>query len=116
VAAPVAAVPAAAAAPAATPAPRASFGEVLRRQLVAGPDPGPPSPAAAFRALLGDVDRARLQLDRALVEARAGRVFSAQELLALQADAYRFGQLVEVASKVAESAAQSVKQAVNTQV
>jgi hypothetical protein len=39
-----------------------------------------------------------------------------QELLALQADAYRFSHTVEVASKVAEAGAQSVKQAVHTQV
>jgi hypothetical protein len=61
------------------------------------------------------VEQARHQLDRALAEARSGRVFSAQELIALQADAYRLSHVVEVASKVAESAAQSVKQAVNTQ-
>ena len=52
----------------------------------------------------------------ALAQARAGRTFSAPELLALQAGAYRFGQAVEVAAKVAEAAAQSVRQAVNAQV
>jgi hypothetical protein len=50
-----------------------------------------------------------------LSAARSGRTFSAQELLSLQACAYRHVQAVELASKVVESAAQTVKQAVNTQ-
>jgi hypothetical protein len=62
------------------------------------------------------VDRARERLDAVLAAARRGRTFTAQELLALQADAYRYTQTFEVASKVVEQGAQTVKQAVNTQV
>jgi hypothetical protein len=96
--------------------PRPSFAEALRRGAAAA---GPSSPLALPRpaadALRG-IDRARAALDAALSQARAGRTFTAQELLALQADAYRFHQAVDVASKIAEAGAQSVKQAVNTQV
>jgi len=93
---------------------KASFGAALRARI---------SPAAvsrtapqAARAALEHVEHARQRLDEALAAARRGRTFTAQELLALQADAYRFSQTVEVASKVVEQGAQAVKQAVNTQV
>jgi hypothetical protein len=62
------------------------------------------------------VEQVRARLDHALAQARGGRTFSPQELLALQADAYRYQQTVELASKVAEAGAQTVRQAVNTQV
>jgi hypothetical protein len=62
------------------------------------------------------VERARERLDALLAAARRGRTFSAQELLMLQADAYRYSQTLEVVSKVVEHAAQAVKQAVNTNV
>jgi hypothetical protein len=118
----IAPVPIAAAAQAAAPAqvaPRpGAFSEVLQRQLVApAPAAGTPTSAAApLAGALSGLERARTALDRALAQARAGRTFSPQELLALQADAYRFSHAVEVASKVAEAGAQSVKQAVHTQV
>jgi hypothetical protein len=109
-------VPAAGAATSkALPAGRFPFGEVLRR-LPPGVEPAASAAATGARVVLERVDRAREQLDRALAQARAGRTFSAQELLALQVDAYRFNQLVEVASKVAEAGAQVVRQSVNTQV
>ena len=106
-------------APAATAAastPRGvSFGSVLRRH--AAPPGGTPAPLSqAARAAVESVDRARRRLDAALTAARKGRTFTAQELLSLQADAYRYSQLVDVASKVVEQGAQTVKQAVNTQV
>jgi hypothetical protein len=66
--------------------------------------------------MLAAVEEARARLDAVLVEARRGRTFSAGELLALQAHAYRAAQVLEVASKVVEQGAQSVRQAVNTQV
>jgi hypothetical protein len=62
------------------------------------------------------VERARLRLDAVLAAARRGETFTAQELLALQADAYRYSQTLDVASRVIEQGVQSVKQAVNTQV
>jgi hypothetical protein len=68
------------------------------------------------QAALEAVERARLRLDSVLEAARRGQTFTAQELLALQADAYRYSQTLDVASKVVEQGVQSVKQAVNTQV
>jgi hypothetical protein len=93
---------------------KASFGSVLRAQ--ASPSVASPPARQMARAALEAVERARQRLDTALAAARRGQTFTAQELLALQADAYRFSQTVEVASKVVEQGAQSVKQAVNTQV
>ena len=97
-----------------TPAPpRAQFGEVLRRMSPGAPPHAAPAPPLAA---LRRVEEVRARLDRALSEARAGRTFTAQELLALQADAYRYQHTVDVAAKVAEAGAQTVRQAVNTQV
>jgi len=106
---PVAAAPpvAAAAAP-----PRAGFGELLRAP-VSLPQATAPSPAIR---LLQGVEQARVRLDAAVAEARRGRTFSAGELLALQADAYRASQSLDLASRVVEQGAQAVRQAVGTQV
>lgn len=98
-------------APASAPLPRQSFGELLRTRLPAAPE-GPP---AGVRVLAA-VEQARARLDAVLAEARRGRSFTAGELLALQGDAYRAGQTLEVASRLVEQGAQSVRQAVNTQV
>jgi hypothetical protein len=106
-----------AAAPHSAHASRASFGEVLRaRAGAAAPAATDRSAAAAARTALQAVERARERLDGALAAARRGQTFTAQELLALQADAYRYTQTLEIASKAVEHAAQGVKQAVNTQV
>lgn len=92
-------------------APQTSFGEHLRTRPPAAPEDRP----AAVR-LLEQVEQARARLDTALAEARRGRVFTAGELLSLQGDAYRAGQTLELASRLVEQGAQSVRQAVNTQV
>jgi hypothetical protein len=60
------------------------------------------------------VDRARARLDGLLAQARAGRTFSGGELLALQAEAYRTMQTVDLATRLVEQGAQSVKQALAT--
>lgn len=122
-------------------APRPSFGDALRARL-AGPAPAPAGvplagtlealrprsaaePGLARRIpgarppavpMLAAVEEARARLDAVLAEARRGRTFSAGELLALQAQAYRAAQVLDVASKVVEQGAQSVRQAVSTQV
>lgn len=112
---PVALAPAPPARAVAPPAPRVPFGEVLRATR-APPSPAvPPAPGAGQR-LLEAVERARARLDAALVEARRGRTFTAGELLALQGDAYRSAQTLELASRIVEHGAQAVRQAVNTQV
>jgi hypothetical protein len=93
----------------------ARFGGTLRAQLQARPaaSAGQGSP---LRATLEAVERARARLDDVLAAARRGQTFTARELLALQADAYRYSQTLEVASKVVEQGAQAVKHTVNTQV
>jgi hypothetical protein len=114
--APVAiAAPSAPAAAPARAAPRVPFGEVLQRALAPSGASRPHAPRPEAGGLRG-VEEARARLDRALAESRSGRTFSAQELLALQADAYRYQHAVEIASRVAEAGAQTVRQAVNTQV
>jgi hypothetical protein len=111
------------------PAPRA-FGDALAAAL---PPPGALRPAQVERALtlssskargapgpstapalLEAVDRARARLDGLLAQARAGRTFSGGELLALQAEAYRTMQTVDLATRLVEQGAQSVKQALAT--
>ena len=103
-----------AALPDAGAAARPSFGAVLRSRC--NPAAVGARAAEAPRMALEAVEHARQRLDAVLAAARRGQTFTAQELLALQADAYRYSQTLEVASKVVDHAAQSVKQAVNTNV
>lgn len=114
-------VSAAAAAPAAAAPPtlgRHRFADLLRAQETPQAAAFRPAPSAAevARSALASVERARDRLEAVLAAARAGRTFSAGELLALQADAYRYAQTVDVASKLVEHGAQALKTAVNTQV
>ncbi len=80
--------------------------------------PGAPIGAAPSPALstLARVERAQARLDSVLAAARSGRTFTAAELIGLQAEAYRCAQTVDLATKLVEQGAQSVKQAVNTQI
>lgn len=100
--------------PAAASAPQQSFAKTLEARATAAPAPAaPPRPPAA--AALAAVERAQARLDAVLHAARSGRTFTAQELLGLQAEAYRTVQTVDLASKLVEQGAQAVKQALNTQ-
>jgi hypothetical protein len=110
---PIAPVPSAL--PAAATSVRPAFGEVLRG-AAASARPAPSRPEQTARAALESLDRARAHLDAALAAARRGRTFTASELLIIQADAYRFSETVELASKVVEGGAQAVRQTVNSQV
>jgi hypothetical protein len=103
---------------------------------VTAPRPTPPAAGARFEARLAafsepsgttrataplahalrSLESAQARLDRVLEAARAGRTFTAGELLALQSDAYRLAQTLDVAGKLVEHGVQSVKQAVNAQV
>lgn len=98
---------------------RQSFGAILEaRSSLAAPSGGPLAPlrlaAAAARALEG-IDHARMKLDGLIAAARSGRTFTAQELLALQGEAYRFSQAVDLSARLVEQGAQAVKQALQTQ-
>jgi hypothetical protein len=97
---------AAAARPQPVASPPRTFGAALEARGAARPLP----------AALGAVERAQARLDAVLSAARSGRTFSAGELLGLQAEAYRTAQTVDLAAKLVEQGAQSVKQALNTQV
>jgi hypothetical protein len=76
----------------------------------------PPARPGAAAAALATVERAQARLDEVLAAARAGRTFTSAELLALQAETYRCAQVVDLGAKLAEQGAQSVKQALATQV
>lgn len=99
--------------PAATPR---RFGALLEGQRPCATNTAPIVTAAPVRLALQALERSRNELDAAVAAARGGRTFSPAELLALQSQAHRYGESVELASKVVEQAAQAVKQAVNTQV
>jgi len=111
--APVGAAPPAAVSPAAPPRP--SFAASLesraplRRAATAAQAVAPRATAA-----LAHVERAQARLDAVLAAARTGRTFTAAELIALQGEAYRCAQTVDLASKLVEQGAQAVKQALNT--
>ena len=110
-------LPASASAPAARPAaePR-SFAARLESHAPPRAAAGatPPSPRAV--QALATVERAQSRLDAVLAAARSGKTFTGAELIGLQAEAYRCAQTVDLAAKLVEQGAQSVKQAVNTQV
>ena len=72
-------------------------------------------PEAAARGLEW-IAEAQARLDGVLAAARSGRTFTAQELIGLQASAYRFSQAVELSAKLVEQGAQAVKQALHAQV
>jgi len=107
---------------AAGPAPRSQvrprFGLLLEAQLgrQAPPAPPPAPPAPPLAAALRSVEAAQASLDAVLAGARRGQTFSAGQLLALQADAHRLAQTLDVAGKLVEQGVQSVKQAVQAQV
>jgi hypothetical protein len=106
-------VPAPAAGAAAPP--QGGFAAALRARsatLAAPCARAAPSPALAA---LRQIEHAQARLDQVLQAARAGRTFTAAELLGLQAEAYRFGQTVDLGARLVEQGAQAVKQALNTQ-
>ena len=113
--APVAApAPAGAVARAASPE-RTSFGAMLESRARLRAAPGPEAAPHPALSALAHVERAQARLDAVLAAARGGRTFTAAELIGLQAEAYRCAQTVDLASKLVEQGAQSVKQALNTQ-
>lgn len=54
-------------------------------------------------------------LDRSLRAARAGHVFSNQELIALQAGVYRYSQELELASKLVDKSTSALKNVLQSQ-
>ena len=76
---------------------------------------GSPS-STALRTLLARTFRTEDQLDRVIASASAGKTFSAGQLLALQATAFRYAQTVEVISRAADRLVGGIKQTLGTQV
>jgi hypothetical protein len=95
--------------------PRPRFGHLLEARL-GPPSPPPASAGTPLAASLRSVEAAQARLDAVLAAARRGQSFSAGQLLALQADAHRLTQTLDVAGKLVEQGVQSVKQAVQTPV
>ena len=140
---PVASVGVAAARPAvaaAAPQPPLRFAAVLEARAASAPHPPSAAPASPVRgepveprpstgsgragntgrahpavAALSGIERAQARLEGVLAAARAGRTFTAAELIGLQSEAYRCAQAVDLAAKLVEQGAQAVKQAINTQ-
>jgi hypothetical protein len=99
----------------AAPALRPRFGLLLEARLSRPPLPASPPPPPLAVALRS-VEAAQARLDAVLAAARRGQAFTAGQLLALQADAHRFTQTLDVAGKLVEQGVQSVKQAIQTPV
>lgn len=72
---------------------------------------GPTMPQA-----LQDLEQQRKRIDKLLAQAAGGRSFSPQQLLKLQATVYRYGQDLEVLSRVVDKTVGALKQTLNTQV
>ena len=75
-----------------------------------------PTAGAQLRDLLTRALRTEDQLDRVMASAAAGKTFSAGQLLALQATAFRYSQTVEVLSRAADRLVGGIKQTLGTQV
>ncbi|PIE19066.1 MAG: hypothetical protein CSA65_03230 [Proteobacteria bacterium] len=65
---------------------------------------------------LQDLEQQRKRIDKLLAQAASGRNFSPQQLLKLQATVYRYGQDLEVLSRVVDKTVGALKQTLNTQV
>jgi hypothetical protein len=101
----------------APPAEVRSFPDVLER----GPRAPPKAidlvrPERPVRALVEGALDAERELDAVVAAARAGRTFSAAELLALQTKVFRYTQAVEVISRATDRVVGALKQALATQV
>ncbi len=75
-----------------------------------------PSSRPGGAKLLNAVQQAQARLDKLLQMAESGKTFSASELIAFQAHAYRASQELEMASKVVEKGSSAVKQTLQTQI
>ncbi len=77
---------------------------------------GPPVPATdaataatRFKDLIQDLDRGERFVDRVIRKAMAGRDFSPEQLIAVQAGVYRHAQQMEAFSKLVDSVTGSVR-------
>ncbi len=61
------------------------------------------------------IARGERMVNRAIRAARSGKVFSQEELIALQAGVYRYTQELELAAKLVDKSTQAVKRTVESQ-
>jgi hypothetical protein len=98
-------------------APQPSDATTSRSAPLAGPARSADATAGAgLRALVTRTLRAEDRIDRLIAAAATGKTFSAGQLLALQATAFRYSQTVEVLSRAADRLVGSIKQTLGTQV
>lgn len=106
---------------------RRPFVEVLREQQNSPPlkapanEPNRTPPATAsgretIQKILNQAVVTENQMDMRLKEIASGKVFSPSELLALQAEVFRYSQSVEVVSRVTDKVVGGLKQILSTQV
>ena len=116
-------------APAVGPRPTAQpFAEVLKEQSKVAPavDSSATVPVASVekpgpgvemvKGLLENATKAEKKMDQRLAEVAKGKVYSPQELIALQVEAFRYSQSVEVVSRVTDKVVGGIKQILSIQV
>ena len=69
----------------------------------------------AMRDAARGIDRGQRMVDSVIRAARSGRVFSQEELIAIQAGVYRYTQELELASKLVDKATGAVRQTLQSQ-
>ena len=89
--------------------PRAPFSTAV--PAVARADGPPPAIVESLRSL----ERGQRFVDRVIRQALAGRSFSQDELIAIQAGVYRYTQELELFSRMVEKAVSGMKQTLGTQ-
>lgn len=95
----------------------ASFAETLRAQRQAPPPSAEPEGGAmrALRSAAASLTRGERMVSHVISAARQGKVFSNEELLAIQAGVYKYTQELELASKLVDKATGAVKQTLQSQ-
>ena len=98
--------------------PRPPVARVRRSSVAAGEDAptGAWPNGARVARLVGDLEAQRIRIDDAIARASRGDAFSPVELVALQAQVYRYSVEIEVVSRVVDRSVGAVKTLANTQV
>ena len=84
------------------------------RNGIAPSDPG--QGPVSFRDLANKTMKAEDKIDAMIEAARKGKTFSANDLLVMQVEVFRYSQTVEVVSKTTEKVVGGIKQTLGTQV
>jgi hypothetical protein len=77
----------------------------------------PPQPQVSLaQGAVTRIEEGRRRLDEIIAQARSGKTFKPQELLALQAEVYRISEELSLVNKVVEEGVAGVKRLWNMQV